>query len=177
MATAEVEDVKGLPQDPLGCGCEDETGHRRRPYDSRLKFAFLTKKGIEPAIKVRHNSPSRARGCPAMKEAVLEYLREPEAWKRRVGYGLRWMAEAAFSPSNGCSVNTSYLEASANGPGDAPEGVPVQPRHEPEPGTFHPSHLKEVVARKEHQEPPSHATEHILLNTRPYDHPRTTCGS
>ena len=28
---------------------------------------------------------------------VLEYLRDAEAWKRRVGYGLRWMVETVFS--------------------------------------------------------------------------------
>ena len=66
-------------------------------YDSRDNFTFLATKGIEPAIKVRKNSSSRARGCQARKQTVLEYLRDPEAWKRRVGYGLRWMAETAFS--------------------------------------------------------------------------------
>jgi len=66
-------------------------------YDSRLNFTYLAGKGIEPAIKVRRNSSRRARGCPARKRVVLEYLRDPEAWKRRVGYGRRWMAETAFS--------------------------------------------------------------------------------
>ena len=28
---------------------------------------------------------------------VEEYLRYPEVWKRRVGYGPRWMAETVFS--------------------------------------------------------------------------------
>ena len=65
-------------------------------YDSR-DSAYLAEKGIEPAIKVRKNSSGRARGCQARKRVVLEYLRDPEAWKRRVGYGLRWMAETGFS--------------------------------------------------------------------------------
>jgi len=66
-------------------------------YDSRENFSFLGERGVEAAIKVRRNSSRRARGCPARREAVLEYLRDAEAWKRRVGYGLRWMAETAFS--------------------------------------------------------------------------------
>lgn len=66
-------------------------------YDSRRNFSYLSGKGIDPAIKVRKNSSRRARGCPARKRVVLEYLRDPEEWKRRVGYGRRWMAETAFS--------------------------------------------------------------------------------
>ena len=66
-------------------------------YDSRFNFTFLEERGIEPAIKVRRNSSRRARGCHARKRVVLEYLRDPEAWKRRVGYGRRWMVETAFS--------------------------------------------------------------------------------
>ena len=66
-------------------------------YDSRRNFSYLSGKGIDPAIRVRKNSSRRARGCPARKRVVLEYLRDPEEWKRRVGYGRRWMAETAFS--------------------------------------------------------------------------------
>ena len=66
-------------------------------YDSRFNFAFLEERGIEPAIRVRKNSSRRARGCPARKRVVVEFLRDSEEWKRRVGYGLRWMVETAFS--------------------------------------------------------------------------------
>ena len=66
-------------------------------YDYRRNFSFLAERGIEPAIKVRRNSSSRARGCHARKRAVVEQLRDPEAWKKRVGYGERWMVETAFS--------------------------------------------------------------------------------
>jgi len=66
-------------------------------YDSRLSFAYLEELGIEPGIRVRRNSSARARGCHARKMAVMEQLRDPEAWRRRVGYGGRWMAETAFS--------------------------------------------------------------------------------
>jgi hypothetical protein len=66
-------------------------------YDSRLSFAYLEELGVEPGIKVRRNSSARARGCHARKMAVMEQLGDPEAWRRRVGYGGRWMAETAFS--------------------------------------------------------------------------------
>ena len=46
---------------------------------------------------MRRNSSRRARGCHARKRVVLEYLRDAEAWNRRVGYGLRWMVETVFS--------------------------------------------------------------------------------
>jgi len=66
-------------------------------YDSRHNFSFLAAKGVEAGIKVRRSSSARARGCPARKMAVMEQLGDPEAWRRRVGYGGRWMAETAFS--------------------------------------------------------------------------------
>lgn len=66
-------------------------------YDSRSNFALLEEPGMEPAIRVRKNSSGRARGCPTRKRVVMEQLRDPERWKRRVRYGLRWMAGTAFS--------------------------------------------------------------------------------
>ena len=66
-------------------------------YDSRLSSSYLEELGIEPGIKVRRSSSARARGCHARKMAVMEQLGDPEAWRRRVGYGRRWMAETAFS--------------------------------------------------------------------------------
>ncbi len=66
-------------------------------YDSRGIFSYLAGKGLDPVIRLRRNSSRRARGCPARKRVVLDYLRDPEEWKRRVGYGRRWMAETAFS--------------------------------------------------------------------------------
>jgi len=66
-------------------------------YDSRVNFAYLDERGIEPGIKVRRNSSRRARGCPARRRAVVEQLGDVEAWKMRVGYGRRWMAETVFS--------------------------------------------------------------------------------
>jgi len=66
-------------------------------YDSKENFNFLAEEGIDPAIKVRKNSSKKARGCWARKIVVTQYLRNPEGWKKKVGYGLRWMAETAFS--------------------------------------------------------------------------------
>jgi IS5 family transposase len=66
-------------------------------YDTRSNFHYLTEKGIEPVIKVRRDASSRAGGCVPRKLVAQEYLRNPEAWKRRHGYGQRWMVESVFS--------------------------------------------------------------------------------
>jgi len=46
---------------------------------------------------VRKNSSKKAGGCWAGKLVVTEFLKNPEGWKKKAGYGLRWMAETAFS--------------------------------------------------------------------------------
>ncbi len=66
-------------------------------YDSKKNFRYPTTKEIVPVIKVRRNASSKANGCMPRKLASHEYLRNPEAWKRRHGYGQRWMAETVFS--------------------------------------------------------------------------------
>ena len=66
-------------------------------YDSKTNFHYLARKGIEPVIRVRKNSSRKSGGCMPRKLVVVEYLDDPEAWKRQHGYGERWMAEAAFS--------------------------------------------------------------------------------
>jgi len=66
-------------------------------YDTKSNFRYLTTKGIEPVIKVRKNTSSRAGGCMPRKLVAQEYLKDPEAWKHNHGYGYRWMAESAFS--------------------------------------------------------------------------------
>jgi hypothetical protein len=66
-------------------------------YDSRVNFSYLDERGIEAGIKVRKNSSRRTRGCPARRRAVVDQLRDSEAWKMRVGYGRRWMVETVFS--------------------------------------------------------------------------------
>jgi len=66
-------------------------------YDSKKNFHYLTMKGIEPIIKVRRNTSNKAGGCIPRKLVAQEYLRNPEAWKRKHGYGQRWIVESAFS--------------------------------------------------------------------------------
>jgi hypothetical protein len=66
-------------------------------YDTKSNFRYLAGNGIEPVIKVRKNASSRAGGCIPRKLAAQEYLRDPEAWKRKHGYGQRWMVESTFS--------------------------------------------------------------------------------
>lgn len=66
-------------------------------YDSKTNFRYLADRGIEPVIKVRKNSSGKAGGCIPRKLVAQEYLRNPEAWKRKHGYGQRWMAETVFS--------------------------------------------------------------------------------
>jgi len=66
-------------------------------YDTKSNFRYLAEKKIEPAIKVRKNTSTRANGCMPRKLAAQEYLRDPEVWKRNHSYGQRWMAETVFS--------------------------------------------------------------------------------
>ena len=66
-------------------------------YDSKENFRYLAGKGIEPAIRVRRNSSGRSRGCMPRKVVAAEYLEDPAGWRRRHGYGQRWMAESTFS--------------------------------------------------------------------------------
>jgi len=64
-------------------------------YDSRRNFNMLDERGIEPVIKVRGNAVERLRGCSARRKALTEQRENPDPWKRK--YGLRWIAESAFS--------------------------------------------------------------------------------
>ena len=66
-------------------------------YDAKSNFRYLDDRGIEPVIKVRKNASSRAGGCIPRKLVAQEYLRDPEAWKRKHGYGQRWMVESTIS--------------------------------------------------------------------------------
>ena len=66
-------------------------------YDAKSNFRYLASKKIEAVIKVRKSSSSRAGGCMPRKLVAQEYLRDPEAWKRKHGYGQRWMVESTFS--------------------------------------------------------------------------------
>jgi len=66
-------------------------------YDTKNNFRYLDARKIEPVIKVRKNASSKAGGCTPRKLVAQEYLQDPEAWKRKHGYGQRWMAETVFS--------------------------------------------------------------------------------
>jgi len=66
-------------------------------YDTKSNFRYLDGKRIEPVIKVRRDASSKAGGCVLRKLVAQEYLRNPEAWKRRHGYGQRWIVESVFS--------------------------------------------------------------------------------
>jgi hypothetical protein len=64
-------------------------------YDSRRNLNLLDEMGIEPVIKVRGNAVKRLRRCPSRRKAVTEQRENPNLWKWK--YGLRWIAESAFS--------------------------------------------------------------------------------
>lgn len=66
-------------------------------YDTRSSFRYLDDEDVEPIIKVRRNASNRAGGCMPRKLVVQEYLQDPDAWKRKHGYGQRWMVETVFS--------------------------------------------------------------------------------
>jgi hypothetical protein len=66
-------------------------------YDTKSNFRYLAMNGIEPIIKVRKNASSKAGGCMLRRLVAQEYLHDPEAWKRKHGYGQRWIVESAFS--------------------------------------------------------------------------------
>jgi Transposase DDE domain len=66
-------------------------------YDSKDNFRTLHDMRIEPAIKVRKNSSMNANGCMPRKLVVIEQLKDYKRWKKKHGYGYRWMAESAIS--------------------------------------------------------------------------------
>lgn len=67
-------------------------------YDSRKNFNLLKEKGIEPAIKVRKNARTLARGSPLRREeTVLTKKLGLEGWKQLKDYGQRWIVEIVFS--------------------------------------------------------------------------------
>ncbi len=67
-------------------------------YDSRKNFNVLDEKGIEPAIKVRKNARTLARGSQLRREeTVLTKRLGLEGWKELKDYGQRWIAEIVFS--------------------------------------------------------------------------------
>ena len=86
-------------------------------YDTKSNFRYLDEKKIEPAIKMRKNTTTKARGCMPRKLAAQEYLKDPEAWKHDHGYGYRWMAEtviSTFKRTFGEYVSATKMQNMAN---------------------------------------------------------------
>ncbi len=96
-------DTKKFP--PLVKGAAKKKGRKNiakvyadTAYDSRVNFNLLDNMGVEPAIKVRRGSSTKARGSPARRrEVLLSNKLGYEDWKNLKGYGQRWLAEIAFS--------------------------------------------------------------------------------
>jgi hypothetical protein len=66
-------------------------------YDSRANFNLLASNGIDPAIKVRKNASTKAKGSYARKVEVIAQQTDFEGWKREKRYGDRWAVEGAYS--------------------------------------------------------------------------------
>jgi len=67
-------------------------------YDSRKNFDYLDSKGIEPVIKTRKNSSTKARGSPARAKMVREVKEIGyEGWRDKYRYSKRWICESTFS--------------------------------------------------------------------------------
>lgn len=67
-------------------------------YDSKDNFRQLDEMKVIPAIKVRKNSSVKNNAkCIPRKLSVIQQLKDLNQWKKRHGYGMRWMAESAFS--------------------------------------------------------------------------------
>jgi transposase len=67
-------------------------------YDSKDNFKYLDELKITPVIKVRKNSSIKNNtNCTPRKLSVLEQFKDIKRWKKKHRYGMRWMAESAFS--------------------------------------------------------------------------------
>jgi len=67
-------------------------------YDSRVNFNLLSDMKIEPVIKLRRDSNTKAKGSPLRRREVLLFKRLGyEGWKITKDYGQRWLVEIVFS--------------------------------------------------------------------------------
>ncbi|MCX6677518.1 MAG: IS5 family transposase [Methanothrix sp.] len=67
-------------------------------YDTREAFNKLAENNIMPAIKIRSNTSTKARGSPLRAKHAREYLEMGyKSWKKKYDYGKRWAVEGAFS--------------------------------------------------------------------------------
>jgi hypothetical protein len=74
-------------------------------YDSNKNYKYLHEKRIGPVIKVRKNSIITHKNNRMRNGEVRNQTRDLLKWKRKRGYGKRWMAETAFS-----SIKRTYGE-------------------------------------------------------------------
>lgn len=69
-----------------------------RAHDNRKSFNLLDGLNIEPAISIRKNASTKARGCPLRRDEVLLIRKLGyEGWKQLKDVGKRWIAEIVFS--------------------------------------------------------------------------------
>lgn len=69
-----------------------------RAHDNRRSFNLLDDLNIEPAISIRKNASTKARGCPLRRDEVLLIRKLGyEGWKQLKDVGKRWIAEIVFS--------------------------------------------------------------------------------
>jgi Transposase DDE domain len=69
-----------------------------RAHDSRKNFNLLDDLNIEPAISIRKNASTKARGCPLRKDEVLLVRKLGyDGWKQLKDAGRRWIVEIVFS--------------------------------------------------------------------------------
>lgn len=69
-----------------------------RAHDNRRSFNLLDNLDIEPAISIRNNASTKARGCPLRRDEVLLIRKLGyEGWKQLKPAGKRWIAEIVFS--------------------------------------------------------------------------------
>ena len=67
-------------------------------HDSNDNFKYLDELKITPVIKVRKNSSIKNNtNCTPRKLSVLEQFKNIKRWKKKSGYGYRWITESAFS--------------------------------------------------------------------------------
>lgn len=69
-----------------------------RAHDNRKSFNLLDDMNIEPAISIRKNASTEARGCPLRRAEVLLIRKLGYGgWKQLKDAGRRWIAEIVFS--------------------------------------------------------------------------------
>ncbi|MGH9974539.1 MAG: IS5 family transposase [Nitrososphaeraceae archaeon] len=69
-----------------------------RAHDNRKSFNLLDDLNIEPAISIRKNASTKARGCPLRRDEVLLIRKQGyDGWKQLKDVGRRWIAEIVFS--------------------------------------------------------------------------------